>query len=133
VNERITARITDEAVEALRAEIGREISIPQYNTTASEDAIRHYALGLGDDNPLWTDRSYAANTWRGGITALPTFVMSCGFPRSRGLAGIRRLGGGADAVGLRALPARARGDGRAETPLRGLLPACRGSLRHLAR
>ena len=98
MNERITARITDEAVEALRAEIGREISIPQYNTTASEDAIRHYALGLGDDNPLWTDRSYAANTWRGGITALPTFVMSCGFPRSRGLAGIHGLFSGIDLV-----------------------------------
>lgn len=90
--------ITDEAVELLRREIGKESPIPQFNTVASEDAIRHYALGLGDDNPLWLDPEHAARTWRGGVTAMPTFVMTCGFPRSRGLAGVHGLFSGIDLV-----------------------------------
>jgi hypothetical protein len=54
--------------------------------------------------------------------------------RSRArLAGLRHLGGGAHEIGLRALPAGARGAGRAEAPLRRLLPACRDPVRHAAR
>lgn len=92
----IQARITEEALDELRQIIGVEIELPQYNTVATEDAIRHYALGIGEDNPRFLDPDYAAGTrWR-QIVASPTFVMSCGFPRSRGLAGIHGLFSGID-------------------------------------
>lgn len=94
--ESVGVRITDEAVEALRKDLGVERKLEQYNTVATEDAIRHYALGAGDDNPRWCDPDYAAGTRWGGVTALPTFVMSCGFPRSRGLAGVHALFTGID-------------------------------------
>jgi acyl dehydratase len=89
-------RITDEALDDLRKVIGVETNLPQYNTVASEDAIRHYALGVGDDNPRYLDPEYAAKTHWGAMTAQPTFVMTCGFSRSRGLAGIHGLFSGID-------------------------------------
>lgn len=90
------SRIDDKDIEALRREIGVEAAIPQYNTVASEDAIRHYVLGLGDDNPRWLDPAYAAKTRWGGILAMPTFVMTCGFARSKGLPGVHGLFTGID-------------------------------------
>jgi hypothetical protein len=38
--------------------------------------IRHYAHGIGDDNPLWCDPEYAAKTKYGSIVALPSFLFS---------------------------------------------------------
>jgi len=90
------AMITDEALNELLAAKGVETELPQYNTHASEDAIRHYALGIGDDNPLYLDPDYGPTSARGGMVAPPTFVMTCGFPRSRGLAGIHGLFSGVD-------------------------------------
>ena len=43
---------------------------------ATRDNIRHYAHGIGDDNPLWCDPDYAAGTHYGGIVALPSFLFS---------------------------------------------------------
>jgi acyl dehydratase len=40
------------------------------------DAIRHYAHGIGDDNPLWCDPDYAAKSRFGAITALPSFLFT---------------------------------------------------------
>ena len=89
-------KIIDAEVERLRATIGRESPLPQFNTRAGEDAIRHFALGRGDDNPLYCDAAYAANTRYGGLIAPHTFVLSCGFPRSRGLPGVHALFTGID-------------------------------------
>jgi acyl dehydratase len=91
------ARITDEAVAALRARIGseREIADP-YNRYASHDTIRHFAHGLGDTNPLWLDEDYARTTRRGGLIAPPGFLLSCGMPRSTGLPGIHAMHTGHD-------------------------------------
>jgi acyl dehydratase len=86
-------KITDEAIEGLRREIGIETSLPQFNTAATEDAIRHYALGCGDDNPRYCDPDFKGD---GGPAAPSTFVLSCGFPRSRGLPGIHGLFTGID-------------------------------------
>jgi acyl dehydratase len=38
--------------------------------------IRHFADGLGDTNPLWTDEEYAKRTKWGGIIAPPCFLYS---------------------------------------------------------
>lgn len=86
------SRITDEAIAALRQRLGIERPIPApYNTEASRDAIRHFAHGIGDLNPLWQDAAYAAQTRWGGIIAPPCFLFSCGFGRSGGLPGVHGL------------------------------------------
>ncbi len=94
-------KITDQALDSLRARIG----IPIENTAepwcheATRDNIRHYAHGIGDDNPLWCDPNYAATTSHGGIIALPSFL----FATSRivsgyvgGLPGVHAMWAGAD-------------------------------------
>ena len=46
--------ITDAAVAELRARIGRPVPRPEpYIETATRDAIRHWAHGIGDRNPRW--------------------------------------------------------------------------------
>jgi acyl dehydratase len=94
---RIGSRITDEMIEALRQRIGVERPIPYpYNTEASRDAIRHFAQGIGDLNPLWQDPDYAATTRWGGIIAPPCFLLSCGFGRTGGLPGVHGLFAGSE-------------------------------------
>lgn len=90
------AKITDEAIEELRKGIGEEWTLAQYNRVATEDAITHYALGMGDDNPRYLDSAYAAGTRWGAVIAHPTFVLTCGFPRVRGLPGVHGLFTGID-------------------------------------
>ena len=65
--------ISDDALEQARALIGMPIRVEQWNYEASRDAIRHYAWGIGDDNPLFYDEAYAKASKWGGITAPPTF------------------------------------------------------------
>ena len=52
--------ITDQALEALRQRIGQRIEHPPepWCYEATRDNIRHYAHGIGDDNPLWCDPAY---------------------------------------------------------------------------
>ena len=63
------SRITDD----LKAWIGREVTY-----TAPEElgraSIRYFALALGDDNPIYSDREFAKKTVHGDIIAPPTFV-----------------------------------------------------------
>jgi acyl dehydratase len=74
--EREPARITDEGVAALRARINIPEPHPQppHYLCPNEDAFRHVAECYGDDNPLWWDRSYAANTRWGGPIAPPALA-----------------------------------------------------------
>jgi acyl dehydratase len=88
-------KITDEALADLQKTMGVERSIQQYNTSASDDAVRHYVLGVGDDNPRWVDPAHGERT-RWGRIAPVTFVQSCGFPRARGLPGVHGLFSGMD-------------------------------------
>ncbi len=43
-------------------------------TTATRDAIRHFAWGIGDNNPLWLDPDYARQSPWGGLIAPPCFL-----------------------------------------------------------
>lgn len=88
--------ISDEAIAGLRAEIGQKSGLPQFNEYATTDTIRHFALGRGDDNPLYCDAAYGAQSRHGAVIAPATFVLSCGFPRSRGLPGVHGLFTGID-------------------------------------
>jgi acyl dehydratase len=51
---------------------------------ASRDAIRHFANGIGDINPLWRSVDLARNSRYGGIIAPPTFLLAVA-------QGLRRL------------------------------------------
>jgi acyl dehydratase len=66
---------------------------------ATRDNIRHYAHGIGDDNPLWCDPDYAAQTKYGGIIALPSFLFATNRIISGyvgGLPGVHAMWSGAD-------------------------------------
>ena len=55
----INTEINDEEIAAARQYLGKPLRIQQYNYEATRDTIRHYAYGIGDDNPLWCDPAYA--------------------------------------------------------------------------
>jgi len=94
-------KITEEGLDDLRKRIGVKITdtIEPWNYEATRDAIRHYAHGIGDDNPLWCDPSYAEATPHRSIVALPSFLFTtsriisgyCG-----GLSGVHAMWAGAD-------------------------------------
>ena len=71
--------ITDQALDDLRSRIGVRIhnTLEPWCYEATRDNIRHYAHGIGDDNPLWCDPDYARNTRYGDIIAPPTFIFAC--------------------------------------------------------
>lgn len=66
--------LTDSSLAEARSWIGKPIRVEQWNYEASRDSVRHYAWGIGDDNPLWSDPDYAAGTRYGSIIAPPTFM-----------------------------------------------------------
>jgi acyl dehydratase len=92
--------ITQEALDELRSRIGETFDRPAPHVTeATADSIRHWALGIGDDNPLWLDPDYARSTRSDGITAPGTFLYA--FDRVvsgyvSGLPGIHAMFAGTD-------------------------------------
>jgi acyl dehydratase len=94
-------KITEEGLDDLRRRIGVKIenTVEPWNYEATRDAIRHYAHGIGDDNPLWCDPAYAEKTKYGSLVALPSFLFTtsrivsgyCG-----GLSGVHAMWAGAD-------------------------------------
>jgi acyl dehydratase len=72
-------------IDLFRERIGIDFAEPLYDLRAEQvtmDGIRRYAYGLGDDNPLWLDRAYAASSRWGGVVAPPGMMISCGRTRS---------------------------------------------------
>jgi len=72
----LSPAISDNALAEARALLGMPIRLEQYNYEASRDVIRHYAWGIGDDNPLYADPDYARGTRWGTIIAPPTFFFA---------------------------------------------------------
>jgi acyl dehydratase len=68
------ARITEEAIAEMRKHIGVKQPITSWTRTANAEALWHFALGVGDDNPLWWDRSYASHSKVGRMFAPPSFL-----------------------------------------------------------
>ncbi|MBA2936560.1 MaoC family dehydratase N-terminal domain-containing protein [Sphingomonas sp. CGMCC 1.13654] len=66
--------LDDSSYAQAKALLGTDIRIEQWNNEASRDTIRHYAWGIGDDNPLYSDPNYANNSRWGTIIAPPTFL-----------------------------------------------------------
>ena len=71
-------RITDEGLDALkrRLDVKIEREPEPWCYEATRDNIRHYAHGIGDDNPLWNDPDHAAAGPYGEIVALPSFLFA---------------------------------------------------------
>jgi acyl dehydratase len=103
------ARITEDRLDALRERIGIKIekTADPWVTELNVDAIRHYAWGIGDNNPLWLDPEYAAKTRFGGIIAPPSILYAtnrvvggyCG-----GLPGVHAMFAGTNWTWLKPLP-----------------------------
>ena len=94
-------RITNQALDDLHSRIGIKISKdPEpWCFEATRDNIRHYAHGIGDDNPLWCEPDYAAESQYNGIIALPSFLFATSRIASGyvgGLPGIHAMWAGAD-------------------------------------
>ncbi|MEJ8815600.1 MaoC family dehydratase N-terminal domain-containing protein [Variovorax ureilyticus] len=99
--ERTFPKITDNGLDELRERIGQKIgaTAEPWCYEATRDNIRHYAHGIGDDNPLWCDPDYAAKTKYGGLIALPSFLFSTSRIVSGyvgGLPGVHAMWSGAD-------------------------------------
>lgn len=73
----MTTTITDEALDMMRSELHRNWRVRGWNSVATADAVWHFAMGTGDDNPLWWDPAYAAAATSGRPFAPPTFLYSC--------------------------------------------------------
>ncbi|MFL0413686.1 MULTISPECIES: FAS1-like dehydratase domain-containing protein [Sphingomonas] len=74
--------ITDEDIERQRALLGfdQAASTREYIQTATEDNIRNFAHGCGDDNPLFCDPDYARGTRWGGVIAPGMMVAQINAP-----------------------------------------------------
>ncbi|RMF85758.1 MAG: hypothetical protein D6736_16625 [Nitrospinota bacterium] len=79
-SEVIQAQI-DEFIAQSRKLTGQEVrERSPWNTLVTADAIRHFAYGISDDNPLWLDPAYAAQSRYGRLVAPPAFLTSVLYP-----------------------------------------------------
>ncbi len=69
-------KITEAALDHMHAWLNKPRPIPHWNSEVTKDNVWHFALGVGDDNPLWWDEDYAKASPRGGITAPPPYLYS---------------------------------------------------------
>jgi acyl dehydratase len=78
IAESTKARITEKTLGELRSRIGKDVRRPQpYIEEITRDAIRHYAHGIGDRNPLWSDREYARSSRFGDVVGVPSMLYAC--------------------------------------------------------
>ncbi|WP_040701272.1 FAS1-like dehydratase domain-containing protein [Nocardia vinacea] len=72
--------LTDQAIERSRRRLGipNPQRNPPHNYQVTWDGVRHFAFGYGDDNPLYCDPDYAAQTRWGSLIAPPTFLYTMG-------------------------------------------------------
>lgn len=84
-------RLSEDSLALMRERIGYPnpslragiLAARPYVTTISPDAIRNYAVGVGDMNPLYLDPDYAATTRWGGPIAPPGIEMAMGWRKNR--------------------------------------------------
>ncbi|HJU09800.1 MAG TPA: MaoC family dehydratase N-terminal domain-containing protein, partial [Candidatus Binataceae bacterium] len=93
--------ITDRSLAELRRLINVPIedSLEPWCYEASRDNVRHWAQGIGDDNPLWCDPAYAATSSYGRLLAPPSFIFTLNRSFSGyvgGLAGVHAMFAGID-------------------------------------
>ncbi|MFD9663574.1 DUF4387 family protein [Rhodococcus sp. NPDC059968] len=69
--------INDESIGSLQQWLHVARPVKGWNSVVTPDAVRHFAQGIGDDNPMWWDEAYARTGPPGRHTAPPTFLYSC--------------------------------------------------------
>ena len=99
--ESLFPKITEKGLDSLRRRIGVKIgdTAEPWCYEATRDNIRHYAHGIGDDNPLWCNPNYAKTTQYGDVIALPSFLFATDRVVSGyvgGLPGVHAMWSGAD-------------------------------------
>lgn len=90
--------INEESLAKFRGRIGMKLRISNiFNQNVTEETLRNYAVGIGDPNPLWTDKDYAANTNYGTPVGQPNWLYSV-FPTwvLQGLPGVHAYHSGND-------------------------------------
>jgi len=72
-------KFTDKMLADMRALIGTELRTESClnNEYATRMAIIRFCEGIGDDNPLWMDTAYGAQSAFGTQVAPPSFVFAC--------------------------------------------------------
>jgi aspartate racemase len=71
----------NEFIEKSRKLTGQNIREREtWNTQVTAQAIRHFAYGISDDNPLWLDVEYARKSGYDRLVAPPTFLTSVLYP-----------------------------------------------------
>lgn len=94
--------ITDETIAYAAELLGKQLRrdrMAGWVTEVNIDAIRHFAEGLGDRNPLWRDPEYGKHTRWGATLAPPTILYSVdGTTVAPRLAGVQWLYAGTDWV-----------------------------------
>lgn len=71
----------DAWVEATKALTGKVVEERKpWVTDVTADAIRHFAQGTDDDNPLWLDPDHAAQSRFRGLVAPPAFIFAHRYP-----------------------------------------------------
>ena len=84
------ATLTDAWITEWEDRIGLDLRVGNvFNKNASFEAIRNFANGVGDANPLYRDEEYASKSTYGALIASPSWVASV-FPHwvLQGLPGI---------------------------------------------
>ncbi|MCY1282247.1 hypothetical protein D9M68_107210 [compost metagenome] len=78
-NELAKGKFTDKMLADMRALIGTQLRTESClnNEYATRLAILRFCEGIGDDNPLWTDAEYAAQSPQGTLVAPPSFIFAC--------------------------------------------------------
>jgi acyl dehydratase len=105
----VDATVTEETIERLRALMAEEPdewrpAKRQWHYEATRDTIRHWAWGIGDDNPLWCDDAYGRTTKYGTNLAPPTFLYSAASgPAHENSTGARDGGRGGPLAGIHAV------------------------------
>ncbi len=69
---------TPELIEEMKSKKGLKLRVENhvFNEEATRGAIRRFADGIGDTNPLWRDEEYAKKTRYGCVVAPPSWVFS---------------------------------------------------------
>jgi acyl dehydratase len=84
------ATFSPEMLDNMRSRIGMQIRTDGCvnNEIATRIAILRFCEGIGDDNPLWMDPSYGADTPFGTLMAPPSFIFACMASVQFGWAGL---------------------------------------------
>ncbi|MBI2527894.1 MAG: MaoC family dehydratase N-terminal domain-containing protein [Candidatus Rokubacteria bacterium] len=84
--------ITDAALDELRSRLGKELRHLRRSAVVTDEWIERYAFAIGDQHPLWTDRTYAELSPHRSLLAPPTMVyVLSGWDIGTGLPGVHGM------------------------------------------